>query len=227
MGGHLQLAGPMSKQHATISADETIALFELNLKNRSLAAVLAWLVPGLGHLYQGRTTKGLLFMITIVSTFAFGYAIGGGRVVYAGTEPLALQGESIGGRVGRVVMSHWKVACQSGIGSVAIPCVIERQRALAGKGPLLGEAFRPPDMSGRFPLPTHTDDNGREVRHPNELAKWQYQGGFAFELGTVYTVIAGLLNVLVIYDAFAGPLVTRAVEADKEPHPPEPKGADR
>jgi hypothetical protein len=28
-----------------------------------------------------------------------------------------------------------------------------------------------------------------------------------FEIGTVYTVIAGLLNVLVICDAYAGPLV--------------------
>ena len=28
-----------------------------------------------------------------------------------------------------------------------------------------------------------------------------------FELGTVYTVVAGLLNVLVICDAAAGPLV--------------------
>ena len=130
----------MSKHHATISAEETVALFNLNLKNRALAALLAWLFPGAGHLYQGRTTKGLLFMICLVTTFVFGYTTGNCRVVYAGVEPFT-------GPVGNTVMTHWKFICQSGVGAVAIPCVIERQRALAGKEPLFGEAFRPPDMS--------------------------------------------------------------------------------
>ena len=28
-----------------------------------------------------------------------------------------------------------------------------------------------------------------------------------FEIGTVFTVIAGLLNILAIYDAYGGPLI--------------------
>ena len=43
--------------------------------------------------------------------------------------------------------------------------------------------------------------------HPNELAKWHHDLADRFELGTVFTVIAGLLNVLAIYDAYGGPLV--------------------
>ena len=33
----------------------------LDLKNPGLAAFLAWLIPGLGHIYQGRILKGVLF----------------------------------------------------------------------------------------------------------------------------------------------------------------------
>ena len=34
----------------------------IDLRNPALAAVLSWAVPGLGQIYQGRTTKGGLFM---------------------------------------------------------------------------------------------------------------------------------------------------------------------
>ncbi len=44
-----------------------------------------------------------------------------------------------------------------------------------------------------------------EQKH-DQLAKWHEQLGFYFELGTLYTMIAGLLNMLVIYDAAAGPV---------------------
>jgi hypothetical protein len=39
----------------------------------------------------------------------------------------------------------------------------------------------------------------------NQLSDWNLRMGPYFELGTVYTLIAGLLNVLAIFDALAGP----------------------
>lgn len=42
----------------------------------SLAGLLAWLVPGLGHLYLGLRAQGLVFMVTITATFWTGVAIG-------------------------------------------------------------------------------------------------------------------------------------------------------
>ena len=42
------------------------------LKNRWLAALLAFLIPGAGHLYQGRTFKGLLYLVCILGTFSYG-----------------------------------------------------------------------------------------------------------------------------------------------------------
>ena len=35
---------------------------------------------------------------------------------------------------------------------------------------------------------------------------WHHKLGRFFELGTLYTVLAGMLNMLVIYDAWAGPM---------------------
>ncbi len=49
------------------------------------------------------------------------------------------------------------------------------------------------------PVPASAHDNG-------ELAEWYYEWGRDFELATVYTMVAGLLNVLAIFDAFAGPM---------------------
>src|SRR6476620_11593731 len=59
----------------------------IDLKDPAIAAFLGWLVPGLGHLYQGRTAKGLLYMISILSTFFFGLAISEGKAVYAWWSP--------------------------------------------------------------------------------------------------------------------------------------------
>ena len=41
------------------------------------AGLLAWILPGLGHLYIGERGRGLIFMITIALTFWGGVAVGG------------------------------------------------------------------------------------------------------------------------------------------------------
>jgi hypothetical protein len=38
------------------------------------------------------------------------------------------------------------------------------------------------------------------------LSVWQRRLGRFFDIGTLYTMLAGLLNLLVIYDAWAGPM---------------------
>ena len=42
-----------------------------------LAGFLAWIVPGLGHLFIGERARGLIYMVTIAVTFWGGVAIGG------------------------------------------------------------------------------------------------------------------------------------------------------
>ena len=45
---------------------------EVDLKDPVVAALLAWFLPGAGHLYQGRHAKGILYMACILTTFFFG-----------------------------------------------------------------------------------------------------------------------------------------------------------
>src|ERR1041385_2857864 len=68
------------KRDTSPAQPETISI---NLRDPWLAAFLAWLVPGLGHMYQRRWGKGGLFMTCILATFFYGLWLGGGRVVYA------------------------------------------------------------------------------------------------------------------------------------------------
>ena len=52
----------------------------------------------------------------------------------------------------------------------------------------------------------------------DEQAEWHKRYHSFFELGTLYTMVAGLLNVLAIYDAYAGPFLPDS-EDDKEKSP--------
>jgi hypothetical protein len=44
-----------------------------------LAGLLAWLLPGLGHIFLGQKTRGIIILITITVTYWGGVAIGGVR----------------------------------------------------------------------------------------------------------------------------------------------------
>jgi hypothetical protein len=177
------------------AAFESSEAIEVELKDPWLAALLAWLIPGLGHLYQGRTGKGILFLICILGTFLYGFYLGGGRVVYASTPSL---------------FTRWQYFCQLGAGLSALPAIIQRghvKKDFLAKD-TLQDLMRPPTPPRLQAQPfVSVDQSGNEVVHPDELAKWHHDMADRFELGTVFTVIAGLLNVLAIYDAYGGPLV--------------------
>ena len=94
-----------TSSEATASEDSTV---EIDLKDPRLAAFLAWLIPGAGHIYQGRTGKGVLFFVCILGTFFYGLYIGDGRVVYASTGRCSHGSSSIAGNT--FARSVW--ACQ-------------------------------------------------------------------------------------------------------------------
>ncbi len=155
----------------------------IDLKDPVLAAFLAWLWPGAGHLYQGRRAKGVLFMVCILGTFFYGLYIGEGRVVYA----------AWGG-----THQRWPYLCQLGVGLPSLPAAIQTYRVKQGKQPLFSPRFMtPPEVvvPDKFRRSIQTWDLDTEQRRLHRY----------FEFGTVYTMIAGLLNILVVYDALAGP----------------------
>ena len=59
----------------------------VDLKNRWLAAVLAFLLPGAGHLYQRRYFKATIYFVCILGMFIGGMALGEWKVVYWRWEP--------------------------------------------------------------------------------------------------------------------------------------------
>ncbi len=187
-----------TKIPAGFDPDKSDEMIEIDLRNPWVAGLLAWALPGLGHIYQGRTGKGILFFVCILGTFFYGLYVGGGKVVYAATD--------------WEQQYRWQYLCQLGVGLPSAPMLIQRERVEDGKEPLFNGFMAPPS---RDPQPS-TDDSDNPATQPNELAKWIIDNHPFFELGTVYTVVAGLLNVLVICDAAGGPLIIRTPEKKKK-----------
>lgn len=176
---------------------EAPEVIEVDLRDPFVAAVLAWFWPGAGHLYQRRYAKGVLFMVCILGTFFFGLALSDGKAVYA-----AWFDDAPGGERGiRGLLSRAHFLCQLGVGAPALPAIIQKYRVSQGKEPLFGGIMAPPEQS---PFPNAYD----------ELAQWHETYHKYWELSTLYTMVAGLLNVLAIYDAFAGPMLPAPKEEE-------------
>ena len=153
---------------------QPMSITPVPLRNRYLAALLAWLVPGSGHIYQGRTAKGILYALCILSLYFLGFALGDGKIVYwRWVNPMQNPDKFCLHYVGQFF-----------VGLPALPALVQSTLSYYGLPTILG---------GIMAEPTQNVING-------------LQGyGKLIEVGTIYTTVAGLLNVLAIYDAFDGP----------------------
>ena len=154
-----------------------------------LAGLLSYLVPGLGQIYQGRVGKGLLFLVCLLGMFFYGMALGGGKNVYLpdtarNNNPWNLP------TLAANIYNRPQFAGQFWIGVAAWPAIWQYNAAEAG--PLLRDFERTPD---------------EEVI--NDLIR---RDDKTWDLAWVCTVVAGVLNILVIYDAVAGPAFVVADE---------------
>lgn len=184
---------PPSGEQRLAALEERI---EIDLKDPLFAAFLAWLMPGLGHWYQGRIHKAALFFVCILGTFIYGLYLGEGRVVYASW---------------RDNDHRLPYLCQVGVGLPALPALIQAKREHPIQVPLFkDEAFMaPPAVSARPNSP------------PDELDGLHKRLNRYWELGTVYTMIAGLLNILAIYDAWGGPAYSAPAKKEDDDKPDE------
>src|SRR5947209_7462575 len=139
------------------------------------AAFLAWLVPGLGHIYLGRTGKAILYATCILSLYFLGFALGEGKIVYwRWVNPLNNPEKFCLHYVGQFF-----------VGLPALPALIQGTLRYLDLGPIFWSFMAEPAQ------------NAINGLHPR-LSK-------LVEIGTIYTTVAGLLNVLAIYDAYEGP----------------------
>ncbi|MEO6214140.1 MAG: DUF6677 family protein [Vicinamibacterales bacterium] len=108
-----------------------------------LLCAAAWLVPGVGHLWQGRRQKGMVFLFAVPVMFVLGLALHGTIFPFQFAEPL----------------SGLAAIAESGTG---LPWIFARMTE-SGAG-----------------LVTSTT--------------WEY--------GNTFMIVAGLLNALIVLDAF-------------------------
>ncbi len=108
-----------------------------------LLCLAAWVVPGAGHVWQGRLFKGFAFMVAIPLMFAIGLAIHGTLFPFDFSDPL----------VGLAALAHL---------GVGLPYFIAKMLSF-GVG---------------------------DVR------------AVGYEYGNAFLVVAGLLNLLVVIDAY-------------------------
>jgi hypothetical protein len=111
--------------------------------NPYLIAAVAWLVPGAGHLWLGRTQKGIIFLVALPLMFATGLWLEGRLFPFQPSEPLVA------------------LAAFADIG-IGIPYFIAKALRLGGG---------------------------------NVVAA-------TYEYGNTFIIVAGLLNMLVVLDAF-------------------------
>jgi hypothetical protein len=156
------------------------------------AGFLSYLIPGLGQIYQGRVGKGLLFLVCLYGLFFYGMHLGNWKNVYlpdvAKMHPEAARTTNPW-NLPPLPANLWnrlQFVGQFWIGAAAWPAILQYNSYDVHKdqGPLFGTFQRAPKES--------------------EINQLQSEGDKTWDLGWVCTVIAGVLNILVIYDAFAG-----------------------
>jgi TM2 domain-containing membrane protein YozV len=160
-----------------------------------LAGFLSYVVPGLGQIYQGRIGKGLLFLVCLYSLFFYGMALGSWRNVYLSDSARFSNAWGLPTPLANLY-NRLQFAGQVWIGAAAWPALWQ------------------------YNFDTKPEEQtifGNFERAPTEdqLNKLQREGDKTWDLGWMYTVIAGVLNILVIYDAFAGPALADSEESER------------
>lgn len=156
------------------------------------AGVLSYLVPGLGQIYQGRIGKGFLFFVCLNLLFLYGMYLGRWSNVFLGDTADRVPAWKLP-RLANNLYNRPHFAGQFWMGVVSWPAIYHYNK-------------QPPGQP-RGPITTRDDFIHKFEAAPDEseLNAFQRDGDKRWDLGWVYTVIAGVLNVLVIYDALAGP----------------------
>jgi hypothetical protein len=148
--------------------------------------------------------KGVLFLVCLYGLFFYGMYLGNWKNVYI---PDSSRVNNPWGLKTPVVANLWnrlQFVGQFWIGVAAWPAILqynaydERQE----RGPVFGTFQRAPSEA--------------------EINKLQIESDKSWDLGWVCTVVAGVLNILVIYDAYAG---AAFAEGERQLQQPAPKEA--
>jgi hypothetical protein len=205
-------------------ASEPADLATIDLKDPAMAALLAWLIPGLGHWYQGRWAKASLYFLCIMGLFSYG-------VYLSSSDQQCADGRAKIG-YGRAVYFAWQkedhhlaYLCQIGVGLPALPALVQAYRAIHHQR-VWWHGFMAPPWPTEQARARAEDDARRAGGNDGNGLNFNVDQPTLddlnrllpsdFDIAGFFTMVAGLLNVLAIYDAWAGPVVVQAAEKKKE-----------
>jgi hypothetical protein len=187
---------------------------------RHAGALLSFLVPGLGQIYQGvrardrnRLTKGIFFLLALYGMFFYGQWLGHWQNVYLPhiqeqlvdeDRPQRLFGKPLSPFVGNL-WARLQYAGQFWIGVVAWPAL---WNYAFPDMPIFGSYQASPGAVKKGEEHLRRESN-RDFEQLHINLQVDPNMGKRFDIAWVYTVIAGVLNLLVIYDAWAGPIYRR------------------
>lgn len=164
-----------------------------------LAALLAFVLPGLGHVFLGYTKRGILIFAGVMGLFVSGLFIGGIDVVDREEDFVWFLGQGLVGptalAVDYVHQRNFKVFSP-----------VERTWRSAKPGEFRNPITRTPvpisiDTSGRTSADIR-DASGALVRTVSPAYPPNVKSlGRMNELGTLFTTIAGFMNLIAIIDA--------------------------
>ena len=130
-----------------------------------IACALAWLLPGLGHLYLGKKVRALVFFLVVAASFSLGLASDGAASLIEDNQPLTLLAT---------------------FDNVAV-----------GPFDLLGRYLTYGTIV--YALPADEGDPQRTALVDRQRTKVR---SVTYEYGNTYLLTAGLMNILLILDAF-------------------------
>jgi hypothetical protein len=202
----------------------------------ALAALLSFAVPGLGQIAQGlksqnfaRLTKGCFFLLAIWGMFFFGFIRSQWRNVYVPhVQEVFVAEDQAAGRL--IKANHllgkplppllgnlWQRPQYSMQFFVGLPAWPALWNYYFPDAPVFGNYQESPGSLKKND-PQGLNDTSRRRDHWQEMERIDNQVqeqenmGRLWDIYWIYTVVAGALNLVVIYDAYAGPVRYRLAQ---------------
>ena len=142
----------------------------------AVALLLAWLVPGAGHLYIGRAKRGVIIFVVVAATFWSGVAMGGAMTVDPNGDRWWFMADMLAGIHG---LTGWRLSQNV-------------YSKLRDQGKLTIEAPPPgvdPNLHVQMEIDHALKREGVVLVYPAETVARAYSG------------VAGLLNLICMFDA--------------------------
>jgi TM2 domain-containing membrane protein YozV len=198
-----------------------------------IAGVLAWLLPGAGHFYLGRRLRGVILCLTVLATFLIGMVVGGVMTVDRQYERYWFYAQAMTGLPG---LAGWR-ASEAEYDSLRedeeIRDLLLRQAAIV-RGTTADQPAKPPFDPGVnvYSIPTVNQGEFDRISKtlPMLVDQRLREKGIALVPpqegpARAYTGVAGMLNLLCVFDAVMLALLGTRGESAK-PSPSRPADAE-